>query len=486
MSEIAQIITILWIFFIGYVGLRAFGKPTTTLLFSKENKREFDQLVASNLGNWLAGTNIFGTLTSFATVLVFFLGNAKVFGLWTLFCCISIWLGSFSTNYFTKRILALPRASLLLESENQTGGILASLCWSDSQQGRKTAALIKYMSMLSIFAVIWLEFSLFADIGGDILGLTNVWTKAVMLAISSFAVIFFVLRYGIRGFVFADILQAPIITLSIILIVGGALWLAKDTSIAFSIDFVQPTADTKTILLFILHVTLLNTFLVLATEPHWLRLWAFKQKEIRTQTISTGATAIIWTALIGTGLIASATTNSHETAGTSVIISLVQHLSVLSPSFVVAFWFAAVAALFTTADIQIYSWLIVNNFKPATGVLHEQKLGEIKPTIYAATSSVLFAILYTFVRENSILFEKLIFLIIPFSLNSLPAIAQLVRGQKPTPMPVVIGTTLFIIFGTIGLFQPQSDLFWTLFAVLAPITTATAIFMRKSEKCIQH
>lgn len=470
MSEVIQVLAIIGMFFLSYVGLRAFGKPTTKLLFEAEEKRQWNTFLQSDFGSWLTGTNIVGTLTSFATVLVFFLGNAKVFGLWVLVCSVSIWLGGYFTNFFTNKILSLTRVKTLLASSEQTGGVLASLCWSDSSAGRNSSLWVKYISLANITAVIWLEFALFSDIGGEIFGLTDLWIKTVVIAIASFAVIFFVLRYGIRGFTFTDIFQTPVIALSVILIVGGSLWLAKDASISFSSGFSQPIVDSKTIVLFVIHVLFLNAFLVLATEPHWLRLWVFQKKETDTQIASTLSTAIIWAVLVGIGLIASALAQGG--AGTTVIVNLVNQLTELSLVFVVAFWFAAVSALFTTSDAQTYSWLIVKNFNTNAGKLEETNLSAIKPFSYALLASIVFAVIYYAVRTYSIPFEKLVFLIIPFSLNTLPAITQLAFKKQPTPAPMIISVVLFVILGAGGFLQPNNELMWTLSAALAPVIIA--------------
>jgi len=467
MNEIIQFLSIIAMFFLSYVGLRAFGKPTTKLLFEPEEKRKWNKLLTSNFGSWLTGTNIVGTLTSFATVLVFFLGNAKVFGIWVLVCSLSIWIGGYVTNFFTKKIIALKRVKSLLTSSDQTGGVLASLCWTNTNKGKNSSLLIKYISLANIAAIIWLEFALFSDIGGDIFGITDIWVKAIFLAICSFAVIFFVLRYGIRGFAFTDIFQTPIIALSIFIIVVGAIWLLNGSTVDFTLSLIQPIVDTKTIFLFIIHVIFLNAFIVLATEPHWLRLWVFQEKETETQIASTIATAIIWAVLVGIGLIAS--TLAQGGAGTAVIVSLVKQLSDLSLVFAVAFWLAAVSALFTTADAQTYSWLVVKNFNSKTGSLQEFKLDSAKPFIYASAVSIFFALIYFVVRTYSLPFEKLVFLIIPFSLNTLPAIVQLAFKREPTPALLILSVVVFVGLGTRGFVNPENELLWTLSAALVPV-----------------
>lgn len=481
MIEFVQVLAIIGMFFLSYVGLRAFGKPSTKLLFEAEEKRKWNDLLKSDFGGWLTGTNIVGTLTSFATVLVFFLANAKVFGLWVLACSVSIWLGGYFTNYFTKRVSSLQRVKKLLTSGQQTGGVLASLCWSSLPDGKNSSLLVKYISLATITAVIWLEFALFSDIGGDIFGITDLWMKTIAFAIACFSVMFFVLRYGIRGFAFTDIFQTPVIALSVVIIIGGSLWLAKDASISFTSSLIQPIVDTKTIALFVIHVIFLNAFLVLTTEPHWLRLWIFQNKETETQIKSTFSTAVIWAILVFIGLIASAL--SQGGAGVNVIVNLVNQLTQLSLIFVVAFWFAAVCALFTTSDAQTYSWLIVKNFNTRSGGLEEDNLSNIKPFKYALMASITFALIYYVVRSYAIPFEKLVFLIIPLSLNTLPAITQLAFKRQPTPGPMFVSSALFITFGVCGFFQPDSELVWTLSAALVPVIVAvfSPFFGRKLE-----
>ena len=358
---------------------------------------------------------------------------------------------------------------------------MASLCWSESKEGKNSSLWVKYISLANITAVIWLEFALFSDIGGEIFGLTHLWMKTIAIVIVSFAVIFFVLRYGIRGFAFSDVFQTPVIALSVVLMVGGSLWLAKDASVSFSSSFIQPIVDAKTIALFVIHVLFLNAFLVLATEPHWLRLWVFQNKENDTQIASTLSTAIIWGVLVGIGLIASALAQGG--AGTTVIVDLVNQLTQLSLVFVVAFWFAAVSALFTTSDAQTYSWLIVINYNTDTGKLEETNLGAIKPFRYALLASIAFGVIYYLVRSYSIPFEKLVFLIIPFSLNTLPAITQLAFKKQPTPGPLIISVVLFIVLGTGGFYQPNNELMWTLSAALVPVIIAifSPLFGQKLE-----
>ena len=75
-------------------------------------------------------------------------------------------------------------------------------------------------------------------------------------------------------------------------------------------------------------------------------------------------------------------------------------------------------------------------------------------------------------RVLSIPFEKLVFLIIPFSLNTLPAIVQLAYKKQPTPMPMALSVICFVGLGAGGFVQPKNELFWTLSAALVPVVVA--------------
>src|SRR3712207_4154190 len=117
--------------------------------------------------------------------------------------------------------------------------------------------------------------------------------RAPLLAACCFAVFYFTLRFGLRGFVFADAFHSPLIVVgTLALLVGAILLLVRSESdIPAMGTLVTPLLPKRDLWLFLAHVSVLNGFLVLLTEPHWLRLWIFRRTIVELQPVSTGATA---------------------------------------------------------------------------------------------------------------------------------------------------------------------------------------------------
>lgn len=467
MTATIQVLTILAMILLTYVGLLAFGPPRRNLLYTRQEKAEWDELISRPLGNWLTATNIIGTLTSFATVFLFFLGNASIFG-WVLFVCtITIWASALATNYFTSRICSLPRVSGLLKSPDQTGGVIASVFWASDTSGRQVARLVKWLSLANIAGVLWLEFALLSDVGGHLLGLDSVGWRSILAFALALAVLYFVLRFGIRGFVFTDIFQTPIIAFGSLLLLGGAAFAIFNRRDA--IDFsavISPTVGIGTLVLFAVHVVVLNLSFVLVNEPHWLRVWIFREKETRLQAKSTLVTAIFWALLIVVGFGARAIT--PDAVGADVISGLVDAVGQVWPGLIAAFWLAGIGALFTTADANVYSFLIVSGFRSEDGNIRSDLLARMKPFLVAAASAGLFAAVYAATRYLEAPFEKIIFLIMPLGLNLLPGMVQLIHKGRATVLPLITSLFGYSLCGLIGFLQPRLELAWTLAAALVP------------------
>ena len=484
MSPLIQVGSIVVMLILSYVGLLAFGPARTMLLYTREEKDKWDSMVRTRLGSWLTITNLIGTLTSFATVFVFFLGNTKIFGVWIFVCPISIWLSAWATNTISRDIIKQPRISQLLASEDQTGGVIASILWNDDVKSRRVSWLVKAISLVSIFSIIWLEFSLFADIGGRLLGVSSLTNATLLVFISCISIFYFVLKFGLRGFVFSDIFQTPIIALGILaLIIGCVIALTTgNRGQELDIPLGRPILDPISIFLFCAHVLFLNTFFVVVNESHWLRMWIFRDKEIGLQWKGTLMTAVVWIALIVLGFLGILLTAGA--IGNDAIFYLMSSLYDVSPLFLVFFWFAAVAALFTTADAQIYSFLVVHGFNVRTGKLSQTKLKSIKPLVISIVAAVVFSLIYLIVRSLEAPFEKIIFTLMPLSLNVLPALVQARYGKAVNILPIVASIVGYSIFSVLGFFQADYTMALTLLSALVPVVISFLIFARQKIETI--
>lgn len=481
MSVFFQILTMVVMVLLTYILFQSFGPRRDSLLYTRQEKEEWDQIVAQRLGNWITLTNIVGTLTSLATAYLFFMGNSKVFGAWIFLCCITIWGGSFVTNKFTKRILEKPYVKNLMESSEQVSGVVASIFWRNEDSAKNTSKIVKYVSLFNIGAVIWLEFALFADIGGKLLGFDSITARIVLLLVGSLTVFYFTLRYGLRGFVFADLFQSPMLLIGVSAFIIGCVIaiLQLDIPVPPLNQLLTPELPILDCVLFAFHVTALNLVLVLVTETHWLRMWIFKEKEIKLQVRSVGTTAVVWLLLIIAGFM---TFIISTKIGEEAIVDTILKLNGISVVFICAFWVGGIAALFSTADVQIYSFLLVNEFDADTGKLRGKRLQDIKPFITSVVISVIFALAYFTVRFLNLPFEKIIFIIIPLTLNLLPAFALAAYGRRQSPVPLIVSLILYFICSIIGLFQPERQLVTTLLAALIPILVSFVAVLASKEE----
>lgn len=481
MNLILQFLTIAAMLGITYVIFMAFGPQRSRIGFTAEEKSEWDQLISQKIGSWFAITNIVGTLSSLATVYIFFIGSSKLFGAWVFLCSLTIIAGSAVTNLFTRRVIANPSVKHLLASSDQTGGVIARLFWSSkTEHSIAVAAIVKWISLFNIASVIWLEFALFADISGLLIGDATLPTRTVLLAICCFAVVFFTLRYGLRGFVFADFFQSPLLALASLFLVIGIVILIVKSNGAFNPSYVfTPLVSTVDCVLFAIQVFSLNLFLVLVTEPHWLRVWIFQQKEINLQLKSVSLTGILWAILALAGLLAFTVTGEIGERGVYAVLA---KLSDISPLFLVAFWIGGIAALFSTADSQIYSILLVHSFNSKSGNIDDSRFLGMKPLVISIVSTLVFCGIYVFVRRFDVPFDKMIFVVLPFCLNILPCFFLLVNNRPQHPGYVIASMILYSSCSAYGFIQDTNDFAFTLLAPFCPILVSSYIVLQSSLK----
>jgi hypothetical protein len=452
------------------------GSRTPGLLFNKKSAQEWQRTLQGSVGTYLTATSIFGTLTSLATVYVFFIGSSKLFGWWLLACCFSLVLGGWVSNALTRRIIAIPRARQVLSNEYQDGAVLASLFWGETAQSKTVVHLIKAISLIGMAGTVWLEFAVFGDVSGHLLGFGPPG-KSLLVGLTAAAVFMFTFRYGLRGFVVADLLHSALIAAAVLMLIAGTAWLflaaSADDGAALLI-LGTPIADTKTCLIVVCNVFVVNAFWVVVSESHWLRMWLFEQKELRVQLPAQFATAAVWFLLIVTGWFANALTGS---IGDDAIKGMLTLLSDEAYIFLAAFWVGAAAALFSTADVQSYCFRLVQTFSV--------RLGRIPEGTKAVTGGVLWPLLiglstgliYFAVRYAHVPFDKLVFTIIPFSQNAIPAFLQLAFRVPVTVAPTIVALGSYLALAIWGFLQPPAAVAANLLAAIVPAIIGVGVVM---------
>jgi hypothetical protein len=467
LSILSPVVAFLIIAFGTYLFFRAFGVRPQNLLFSREQAATFQIQLTQNLGTILIVANIFGTLTSLATVYVFFIGTSKLFG-WFIFAApISIAISFVFTNWLTKKVLeANPGYKDILERSETTSGVVARIVWNRDRSSRLTSALIKYLSLLNIGSIIWLEFSIAADLFGRQIGgpHNDILFGTIAIFVIAFSVLLLITRFGLRGYIISDLIQTPFIIIGTLAVLTGLLWHISTSTNAVGTDVFTPVVSNLQGMLFVLNVLIANFSLILVTETHWVRIWVFKQRVPAAQAKSTISTALIWTVLAVAGCLAGMITHESGTAGVLPVINV---LDDIHPGLGLLFWLGGAAALFAVSDAQMYAFLMVRGFRIKDGTLVDQQRPQ-RPLVAAIVVGLSFSVVYIIVRNQSIPFEKLVFMLVPIILNALPAFLAVATRRRVYASWTIASISLYIGTSLVGFSQPDLQLAWSLSAVLVP------------------
>lgn len=461
MLAVFQILTIGAMIAATYLLYRALGARPASLLFTREEKRDWDAVVGGSLGEWLTSSNIFATLTSLATVYVFFIGNTYVFGGWVLVPIVTMIFGGYVTKRVTAEILRRPNYARLTH-DDQASSVLLSLFWGNTAQEKSATTIIKWITLINISAVLWLDFTVFSDISSRLIGSSDLTIGASILFLCAVAVLHFTIKFGMRGFVFADLFQSPLIIIgSLVLLLGAFGVIARELSIRNGVADVgsvvlqvrsvlsTPAISLTSGILFSISCLFLNSFLVLVTPPHWLRMWAFGSKEMTLQVRSIIGTAAVWFILVLIGALASVYVSLAQPAtasgGNDVVVDFLSALATKgSVLFAVAFWIAGMAALFASADVQIYSFWLVKSYHVRTGSLRHDARPAKNPILPALIGGLVFTALYIIVRHLNLPFDRLVLILLPSCLTIAPSLVLTMLGARQSPIWPAVAVALYV------------------------------------------
>lgn len=154
---------------------------------------------------------------------MFFIGNTQQFGWWIIFPILTIWGGGFITNYFTRTLVSRRHIAKRLASGDQSRAVLLTLVLDGTNESIRTASIVRVVALTNILAILWLEFSVFADVSSKLIISESIFWGAIFLYGFAFAVLYFTLRFGLRGFLFADLFHGPIIVIGTLILLIGTL-----------------------------------------------------------------------------------------------------------------------------------------------------------------------------------------------------------------------------------------------------------------------
>lgn len=471
-----------------YVVYQALGPRKHSILYTKEEKNAWDNIIKTQLGSWFTIASIFGTITSLATVYVFFLGNSRLFGAATFVTVATIWAGGYVTNYFTKSIASSGRFSQLLAANDAAASVLPSVIWDNNTRARRCSEIVKYVALTQIACVIWLEFSVFSDLAGSLVGYDSVLANTILMLFVVFLVTLFTLKYGLRGFISADLFHVPLLVVSTVALLAGSLFIVLVKAPEHSVHLSQvltPLLPVWACVAFSVATVFLNGCFQLVTQPHWLRLWIFREKETKFQKMALSVTACVWSTLIIIGLITSYLAAGRFSAGadaSDVVVFLLGNLFEVSPVFSIVFWVAGMSALFSASDVQLYSFLLIRKFDPQTGQLNEQSIHGVNAVVSAGITAAVLGIIYYLVRLANLPFEKLVFLLLPICMNVLPSLVRAFAGKQQEPKFLWGSLILYGVVSVVGLLAPANGFFFTVSAPLAPVAVSVWAYFAKDER----
>jgi hypothetical protein len=495
-----QALTIVAMIVATFLIYQSLGPRRRGLTFSRSEKEEWDQLAKRELGSWLTISNIFGTLTSLATVYVFFIGNTNRFGWWIFAAVVTMWSSSFVTNYCTGVLLKQPKIAARLSGDDQTSANLLSIFWDETRADRHATAIIRWICLVNVSVILWMDFSVFADVSSRLISPNDLATGLILIFFCSSSVIYFTMKYGLRGFVFADLFQSPItiggtlaLFIGAVVVIGGFLArrpeIGNYSTVLLQLNNAMRTPDISVAggMLFCLSCLFLNSFFVLATPPHWLRLWMFGNKETKLQVKALSITSVLWVFLIGVGALAatdiSITGPGQGANSNEVVVFFLHHLTTFgSPLFAVAFWLAGMAALFSSADVQIYSFWLVQRFNTRSGKLGDTSFERLQPLKWSLAAGATFSVLYYAVRALNVPFDQLVLVLIPSCLTIVPSIVLAMRGLKQQPIFLWVSIVLYGFFAIMGLVAGERAQVFAVAAPIMPLAVSVVTFFHRPSR----
>jgi hypothetical protein len=474
MIELASIATVV---VLTYLVLQILGPRPEQILLSAAERIQYAKNIVGRFGAFVYIANVVGGITSLATVYVFFIGTSQLFGYFVFICILSMFLSGYVTAKLTSALLARPTFKKRLDVNTPTAAAVTSLFWSE--EDATVSRLIKLLTQTSLLAILWLEFATLTKLSVGLFGMQSLAAQAVVMFAAVLFMFDFIVRNGLRGFLFADLLEFPLILLGICGLVTGIAFLAEGSpNLSANLLLAPPKFPVWWCIIFVIATLFLNSFLILTSEAHWLRVWTMRDQVENNTPASTGTTAIVWLFLVIVGLIVPILTSK---VGLDGVVEIVKKLGESSVFFSAAFWIAAIAAMFSATDAQIYSFLVVSSFDTKSGNLNQAPKFVASPLLSSAFVALCFAAVYAIVEESKYPFEPIVFFVFPMFLCSVPAFVQMICNERVSAIPIAISIALYLLCGLGMMLFPAYNFPLSLAAPLMPALVSGVIFLKSSK-----
>lgn len=399
-----------------------------------------------------------GTLTSLASVYVFFLLQYPYFGGWMFFTLLAFPLGGLIGQVVSTHALKQFSSNNLTKDAISTG-LMASIVRVTSTQA--TASLVKAISIVNIFALVWLEIKILTTIILSVIfsieyGPENAVYFGVVAAVLAGLLVQFVLRFGMQGVIATDALYWPFIILSVGLMIIVVLYLAIDGSsgLAGAIGDVklEPLIDPVTLCFFLLNIFLVNAVYHVGRDDLWLRLSAFhrsggaKNPAASELFRATLFAAPVWMMLIIVGMllpvVAKGTVND--------IVELVNVVRI-SPLIVPVVILGMLAAMLSTCDNQFFALKRLFAYSPKDNSISVLEITPHRAASYSAAAGLLVFLL----TWSSIVFgvedQNLVFACLGLPAVAFPVVFRAVKAKSCGIGDVLLPSGCYLTMVIVGI-----------------------------------
>lgn len=401
-----------------------------------------------------------GTLTSLASVYVFFLLQYPFFG-----AAMFVTLLAFPLGGWIGQRLALQALRAFNATDDGRAaigmGLISAIVRVNSDAF--TARLFQILSIVNISAVVWLEIKILTTIVASVIFGLNYEPShslefSLIAGLVAVLLVQFVFRFGMQGVVVTDALYWPFIILSVVIIALVALTLAFDetggfTELAATVSF-KPLIDPLTLSFFLLNILLVNAVYHVGRDDLWLRLSAFGGQ---SQHENLGASSLfkatlfalpVWLVLILVGMLIPILIG--QPAGSIVdVVNAVRVSSIILPVLILGM----VAAMLSTCDNQFFALKRLFLYSPYTNNLRPWTFNGLRTAIVALTVGLLvFLVTWAaiFFRVDD---QNLVFACLGLPAIVFPGVKRSLDMRKTSTTDVMVPAVVYVGLIILGLNQ---------------------------------
>lgn len=428
-----------------------------------------------------------GTLTSLASVYVFFILQYPFFG-WAMFFTLAAFpLGGLVGQLVAKKAVETLRQSSAGRAAFETGLMTAVVRVNSNVL---TSQLVRYLSMLNITAVIWLEIKVLTTILCNVVFQIsfeprNAIIFAVVAGLFTVLLVQFILRFGMQGVIATDAMYWPFIILSAALIAAVVFYLsfnaAGDLSHLVQMISLRPRIPDVTLAFFLLNIFAVNAVYHVGRDDLWLRMSAFqstgqKDNPAASQLFQATLFAVpVWFILISVGMLVP-TILGRPADSVLEVIGLIRVSYVVLPLAILGL----LAAMLSTCDNQFFALKRLFRYSPETGEVRELTLNWRKTAAISFSAGLIVALLTWAAIYFDLKDQNLVFACLGLPAVIYPAVQRSLNMRQTRTGDVLVPVAIFLFMLFLGIRQGSMPSLYIVAA--APVSMVVGLILINIRK----